>query len=312
MVLTGVTGSGKSSAGNFFLKRNAFKAGWGLKPVTKEKKSCAGNVGGKEINIVDMPGLLEPSSLTTQNEYSELTDAIFALSNGINALAYVVNVKERFTSGHSQCIKKLLSSNIIPYTFLIFTCAGKYGKTIEKQRQKFQDAKDRDVPEVLKALLKAVNDRYLLLESHEDMEEPDYEEKISHELSEMLQKLEIQNTAPFHSKVTRIPKCFEKADADQKEALKKAFAEDLQTYMSAMNQPNEVDDDTLVDDEVQWGGFLVHITGTVLSGITDNRFVNFFKSLTLSGFSKVFEFISRNKDLISEVAKVAQKEIKDS
>ena len=314
MVITGVTGSGKSSAANFFLKRKVFKTGCGLKSVTFEVQNCVGNVGGKEVKIVDMPGLLDPTSLASGDDFTELSQAIASVPNGINALGYVVNLKERFKRGDEECASKLLSrKDLVPYAFIIFTHAKTYGNTVEEQRKWLESNNQKNLPEILQLLLKALNNRYLLIDSEE--KESDYQEERSHKLFKVMQELDVQNKKPYVHKFTVVSKCIDQLDEVDKPAAVECLAMDMKTVAKEVTNNDGKNSDDNDNDDAYWSALLYYIVGAAgskLLYVVNNPVFNFISSAVMSGTSRFYNFLRKNPQLTSEIAKTVQKLINDS
>ena len=306
MALTGSSGCGKSSVGNFYLEKEAFTAGWGLNPVTKDIGSCKRTFGGKCVKIVDMPGFFDAYTLTTPGEFKELTKAVLVTPNGITALGYVIDVTSRKRQEDIVHLERLLSmKELLPYTFIIFTHAKRFGKTIEEQRKWIED-NIKTFPQALQRVLKSVDNRYLVLESIDSMEDPYYLEKKLHELSELLQELVIQNKTPFSPKYIDVAKCFQIFSMKQLEELVGPMAEDLQYITDRVKQYEVNLKDN--DNSALWVAYL-NIIGGLYSGysyVTDNPVVTSISSVLGSVKSAVLNFINSNPEYSAKTAQVTQ------
>lgn len=193
--MTGVVGSGKSETGNFFFQKNIFASKHGLNKVTTLTTSYTGIIGEKCIKIIDTPGFMDPCSLTSAKEPINLAD----IPNGINAVALVINLQCRITREDVNLLERLSTvEEITPYTIIIFTHAKALGNTDKEQRKKIEafieDAKY--CPKILPTILKKINNRFVLLESVEPMEE-EYHVKKSLEFSLILQDIMDKNKYPL-------------------------------------------------------------------------------------------------------------------
>ena len=199
LILTGITGSGKSEFGNFLINKTVFTAQWGLEVVTSGSKSFTAIIGGKCIKLIDTPGFLDPSSPSSEEEFSAFAEAI--VDNGINAVGLVINLRTRITNEDRTLLEKLLEvEEMIPYTFLIFTHAKSYGYTSTEQQNNFEKNlfDTADSPKNLQCLISRAKNRFMLIESVEPMEEG-YHDKKSQELLQILQSILNETNKPFMS-----------------------------------------------------------------------------------------------------------------
>ena len=238
VIFTGVTGSGKSSAGNFFLNKEAFEAAWSLKPVTKARASVTGVVMGERITIIDTPGFLDPSSLNTVEEFKGLAKAIVDMPNGVNAVGLLINIKNRVTSPDAELLEMLLATKeMLPYAFLVFTHAIVLGKTEKQQQQKLEETlKDKnECPESLFSVLSKIDNRYILLESV-NMKGEGYYEKKSQELLDILETIMNKNEKVYICALNVLGENLRKFSQlqDKDKVIEKVTA-DLQTIKESQN-----------------------------------------------------------------------------
>ena len=226
MILTGISGSGKSQAGNFFMQQNVFKTNWGTEIVTTANASCTGIIEGKCIKIIDTPGFLNTHSQTYTEEVKLLAETIVDNPNGVNAIGLVINIESRMTKEDITLLEKfLLMKNLLPYTFLIFTHAKAFGNTIIQQATKFEELLQDTIncPKILPHLINELDNRFMMLESIKPVEEQ-YFSKKSHELLQILQVIMKQNTKPFTS-------TFNVSHKQSKEKLVESLIEELNQKM---------------------------------------------------------------------------------
>ena len=231
IILTGIIGSGKSSFGNFFMKKKVFAAKWSLKPVTTAPASCTSTIAGKCITMIDTPGFSDPSLLKLDEEF---TKAIIDIPNTIHAICLVINIRNRFTSNEIRLLDKLLTmEETIPYVFLVFTHAKLLGNTDEEQRKAIENLlrNTQNCPKVVQSILRKINNRFMLLECVEPMKEEGYYDKKSHELLLILQGIKDQNKKPLTCSWNHISKLYDVAEEEYKEKLEEVM-KDLETELS--------------------------------------------------------------------------------
>ena len=86
-MLTGTTGSGRSAACNFFMQKCVFESKQSLVPVKKVTESRVATIDGKRVELIDTPGLLDPTSVEKDDEHLELAIALINMKCGFHVLA---------------------------------------------------------------------------------------------------------------------------------------------------------------------------------------------------------------------------------
>ena len=224
--MTGISGSGKSQIGNYFIQENVFKTNWGGSKVTTTTASHTGIIKGKHIKIIDTPGFLDSHSLTSTGELKALVEAIVDNPNRVNAIGFTINIQSRLTKEDINLLEKfILMKKMIPYTFLIFTHANRFGNTVTQQNRRLEELLNDPLncPAILPCLIKKIDNRFMMLESIEPMEEQYFDEK-SDELLQILRLITMQNTKPFSD-------AFNGADKQNKENLVECLVEELNLTM---------------------------------------------------------------------------------
>ena len=172
VMVTGITGEGKSSTGNFMLGQRLFKVGGGLLAETSESSSHSAVVNGRVLKIIDTPGFCEDSKDDEKN-IQELGKAIVLARNGVHGIALVVNVSHRFTFSQVTFLKELDHlDDMWPFIFIVFTAAYCYGVTDKDQRDQINKIYRSPLcPVDFKSLLDKVGHRFMMLECTETNEE---------------------------------------------------------------------------------------------------------------------------------------------
>lgn len=191
VMVTGVTGSGKSTFCNFICAEEVFKTNDGFASVTTKTGAITKSLLGKKVRLIDTPGFCDEFE-TNEEHMKELGQAIFLARNGINAVGFTISASGRFTKNEAKTIQEMSKcKEIWPFTFVIFTNAGDLGDDEEQQKLQIQEnlASER-CPKSLHDLLKCTGNRYILVESIEPSKNQQayYHQKVR-ELLHMIYKI---------------------------------------------------------------------------------------------------------------------------
>ena len=167
-MVTGATGTGKSSACNFLLGEQIFIVGLGRMAVISQSGSYTTVLNGRKVNIIDTPGFHKDSS-DDEHIVEELEKAIVLAGNRVHAIALVVGASQPFTSSQVALEKLEFLDELWPFVFIIFSSAKSYGGTDEEQREAIHKIYDnpRSYAKDFKNLLDKVDKRFMMLESTE-------------------------------------------------------------------------------------------------------------------------------------------------
>ena len=199
-MITGITGEGKSTAGNFLLGKLLFEVAAGPEAVTTKSGSHSAVVNSRGLKIIDTPGFCEDSKDDADN-MQELGKAIVLARNGVHAIAIVVNVSHRFTASQVTLLKELdLLDDMWPFMFIIFTAAKSCGATDKIQRDKINELYRS--PKSLagfKNLLDKVEHRFMMLECTETDE--DYKTRKLTEFFNLVDQIYSRNNRLYSNKL---------------------------------------------------------------------------------------------------------------
>ena len=221
VVFAGITGTGKSAAGNFFFNKDVFSSGGGLLAVTDKCSAYTSTICGKTVKIIDTPGFFDGYTSAEEN-FGELSKTITFAKDGIHAVVFVMN-NNRYTEQCEKAIKHLqLFKGLKPFLFVLLTHANNEGVTKAATDEYIQQTLSHPrCPGGLKNLIELVKNRVIMLESVNTNAE-NYHAQKSKEFIMMIEDIHKSNAYKIYtnSMLQRAAQVYERAKLQQKAEIR--------------------------------------------------------------------------------------------
>ena len=238
IMVIGVTGSGKSTACNFFLNQKVFNTKGGAVSVTAKSDAHSGTVLGKKVLFVDTPGFSDAYE-SEEQRMADLGRALYFAQAGVHAIVICFNGTARFdlaTEGVVTALDQL--GTFWPHAFVLYSHANDMGSTESEQKQQiYQWIDNPRCPERLKWLLQQVQYRFMTVESRMRGNDYMYHQQKCKELLDLVEQVYSINKRQLYTN-----KLFKwaKEKYDQAKRDKKKHEEELKSCQASLKDHQEL------------------------------------------------------------------------
>jgi len=238
VLIIGVTGHGKSTLGNFMLQQQVFESGGGMIAVTSEAKKETRTIQGVDLTIIDTVGFSDDLG-PLENHLEQICHALDVCDGGIDAVIFAIKSTERFTTSISTVLTEMYQiSDLWDHCFVAFTNAKGLGNTDAEQVSQIQmNLANPRCPGSLKTLLNKVQQRYIVVESKDDMGHNYHTTKMS-QILQMINNIKQCTPGPYTNRSFQL--AFTKyKEAKEKERIKEKQKEEQQRLLEQQKRQIE-------------------------------------------------------------------------